>query len=121
MVEPVRGITGVDMASFEPAAVAQLESLYERIRGELARLDRYTDTADRDLLTQGKDLATHVRSLTRALGGRGELGEQYQSAMSTFSAMISANTTLRAELSEITGDPLPEVVPELLRDPRAIR
>ncbi len=110
VVEPAQDITRLNMASFEPAAIADLESLYERIRVGLDRLDRYTDTGDRDLLNRAKELSTQIRALARALSSRGDPGEQYESAVAILTPIISANTALRTELSEITGDPLPEAI-----------
>jgi hypothetical protein len=74
----------------------------------LDELERYTDLRDRDLISRGKALASDLRSLYRAINRRGEYRDKIKDVVGAYKNMVSTNKELRAELSEITGDPLPE-------------
>ena len=106
-VSSVSTLTRPEFSLVEAESNIKVEKIYDAIRTDLDHLDRYTDIRDRALVSEGKDLATSVRTLSRALKSRSDdLGERYQSISSAHSAVIAANTKLLRQLSQLTGDPV---------------
>ncbi len=111
-VNPVTALSKLELRTLEPEAIGKIEKIYDTMRVDLDRLDRYTDIRDRALASEGKDLATSVRTLTRALKSRSDdLYERYEAISSAHAAMVSANTAILEKLSQLSGDPLPEERP----------
>ncbi len=115
-VDPIHAAAGINLIAIDPKILTQLEVLYESIRADVDLLERYTGIRDRDLISKGKDLTTSLRTLTRAIGSRGDLTARYETVIAAHTALVTADTALRQELSELSGDPLPEeAVPPVQR------
>lgn len=111
-VDPIHAVTKMDLTSINPAELDAMEKLYDTARAELDRLDRYTEIRDRDLLDKAKSLTSNLRTLNRALRERGDLTSKYTSVKNAFVTMTTADDILRKQLSELSGDPLPESLRE---------
>lgn len=107
-VDPIHAAAGINLIAIDPKTLTQLEVLYESIRADVDLLERYTGIRDRDLISKGRDLTTALRTLTRAIGSRGDLTARYETVIAAHTALVTADTALRQELSELSGDPLPE-------------
>ena len=85
-----------------------MEKTYDEVRAHLDQLDRYTDLRDRDLVTRAKSLASDLRTLYRAIRSRGVYDFTIDGIVEAYKNLAAENKELRAELSKLTGDPLPE-------------
>lgn len=107
-VDPIHAAAGINLADMKPKTLVQLKALYDQCRTDVDGLDRYTDIRDRDLLSKGIDLTTALRTLTREIESRDEQIPKYKAIIAAHTALVAADTGLRLELSELTGDPLPQ-------------
>ncbi len=108
VIAPVTELSKLRLELVEPpATIAKIEDAYETMRAALDPLDRYTDINDRELLSEGLNVASTVRTLGRTLRIRSNDGvvERYNAILAAQAAMVSANSSMVAKLSEITGDP----------------
>jgi len=114
VIDPLNEFTDLDQ---EDTDTVEFEKLYDKIRDSLENLEHYAEIRDRELVNEGKDLASKIRSFLRTLRGRGELWERYSEIYAARREMIAKNYELRQKLSEASGDPLPEDLDNIRRVP----
>jgi len=104
-IAPIESLARLDVQLAEAESVAEMDKLYESMRADLDNVERYADTSDRDLVTEGKDVTATVRTLARALRGRtDDLRDRYRTVIAAHRAMVAANTALLIKLTEISGE-----------------
>jgi hypothetical protein len=107
-IDGIQQYTDLNIYELNVGSAKSMEDTYGSVRAQLDGLDRFTDIRDRDLLSRGKGVAAALRSMYRVIGGRGEMWEKHEEVAAAQKALTSANRELRAELSKLTGDLLPE-------------
>ncbi len=107
-IAPISDLVAMDFRLVEVDSIDSIEKTYETMRLEVDQLERYTDIRDRDLLTEGKDATTTVRTLARAMRSRSDdLLERFESITAAHQAMVEANRVLVEKLALLSGDPDP--------------
>lgn len=105
-ITPISDLVKQDLRVANDANVSKIEDIYDTMRDDLDRLDRYAGMRDRDLVSQGKDAAITVRTLARALRSRSDdFGERFNEINAAQVAMVKTRETLLIKLSELSGDP----------------
>lgn len=118
-VAPINSTLNVEIFALDDAGIAAMEKSHQEARATLDRLDRLTERADTELLTRAKSMTSDLRSLTRALRSRsGDYRARYSSISKGFTTTKKSNSDLREDLSQITGDPLPEDSIKRIRNER---
>lgn len=107
-IDNIQQFANLSIYEFQVSWIKSMESTHDATKAHLDKLERYTDLRDRDLISRGKALASDLRSLYRAINRRGEYRDKIKDVVGAYKNMVSTNKELRAELSEITGDPLPK-------------
>ena len=107
-IDPIHDFADLDIYEFSERTAGSMEETHDAARARLDGLERYAEIQDRDLVSHGIAVTSALRSLHRVINGRGGMWEKYEQVASAHKALKSANQDLRAELSMVTGDPLPE-------------
>jgi hypothetical protein len=118
-IAPIKDTLDVDPFDINNERIGAMEKAHEEARAALDRLDHLTEREDTELLTHAKSVTSDLRSLTRALRSRtGDWNTRFSSIRKSLSIAKKSNAAMRKELSEITGDPLPENSLEFIRGAR---
>lgn len=107
-VDGIHEFADLNIYEYNVGWAQSMETTYDAARADLDQLDRYTDLRDRELVARAKDLTADLRSLYRALRGRGDYESKINGIVEAYKTLSKSDEELRAELSELTGDPLPE-------------
>lgn len=107
-IDVVNDITKIeDVYGISSNQLTKLNEHYERMRDDLAALDRYTDSRNIELLREAKDLVSALRAFGKAFEGKGEMWEKIDKIHHERSEMRKKNEELLKKLTELTGDPMP--------------
>ncbi|MBC7981167.1 MAG: hypothetical protein H7Y36_11445 [Armatimonadetes bacterium] len=109
-VDPIQAVSSLDLNVITPPAMTRIDKIHGKCRDDLDGLNRYTEAGDRNLLAQAKELNATLRTLSRELRSRSDIYEKYKDVATARAELVSTNRIFRAELSKITGDPLPEAM-----------
>lgn len=103
---PIPSIARLDYTEYRPELADRLDETYNEARAAVDKIERYVDIRDRELHTKAKDLTITVRTLSRALRGRGEFYERVPAILSARGAMTRSSASVRGELAELSGESL---------------
>lgn len=118
-VAPIESALDVSPFDIGDERIKRMEKTYEEVRAALDPLERLAERADTELLTRAKAVASDLRSLTRSFRTRSDDWDmRYAAIAKAFRSAEKSNENLRKELSQITGDPLPEDSIALIRSMR---
>lgn len=119
VVAPFHSALEISPFEINEDRIKSMEKTHEDARAALALLDRLTERSDAELLTRAKAAASDLRSLTRAFRSRSDDWDtRYAAIAKAFESAKKSNEILRKELSQITGEPLPEDALDRLRETR---
>ncbi|QTN32385.1 hypothetical protein HZ994_08605 [Akkermansiaceae bacterium] len=107
-IDPFQEFVDMNYDDISSKSAGEMDSAQDNARTHLDRLERYTEIRDRELIGRAKSLASELRSLSRVIRGRGEVWEKIDQITEAHRTFKEANGKLRKELSEMTGDALPE-------------
>jgi hypothetical protein len=107
-IDVINDITKIeDLYGISSSQLSKLNDHYERMRADLAALDRYTDSRTIELLREAKDLVSSLRAFGKAFEAKGEMWDKIGKIHQERSKMRKKNEELLKKLTELTGDPMP--------------
>ena len=103
-IEPMEWMLKDSAEDFESEQIEQLGVIYESCRTRVDGLVRYSDKADRELISKVQELVSGIRALERAAKSRGETYEVEDAMNAAQETLIRAYAVVAAELKLEKGE-----------------
>ena len=103
-IEPMEWMLEDSAEDFESEQIEQLGVIYESCRTRVDGLVRYSDKADRELISKVQEMVSGIRALERAAKSRGETYEVEDAMNAAQKTLIRAYAVVAAELKLEKGE-----------------
>lgn len=105
-IDPLNDFAKIDTWEMSGEKVVAIDKALEVSRDHLARIERYAEMRDRDLLKRPENMIADLRAMIRIIRDRREAWEKIDDVSRSHQAFRDANRELRSGLALLTGDPL---------------
>jgi hypothetical protein len=103
-IEPMEWMVEDSADEFDREQLDQIGMIYETCRARVDGLIRYSDKADRELISKVQELVSGIRALERAAKSRGETYEVEDAMNEAQQALIRTHALVASELAPEKGD-----------------
>ncbi len=107
-ISPLNEFEEMELWEINQEKIEAMDKALEASRERLARIERYTEMRDREMIKEPEDMIADLRSMIRIIRDRREMWEKSDDISRAHREFRNANRDLRDELTTLTGDPLPK-------------